>query len=417
MSNPSMLPLHTSCKDAAKQLDSHLGLSGSHLGLYFDKYFSYSRSPNNNIEAAPENKKEFLKKFNKANIPPSLEHANINQVRLIQKLNGTFKAFKTTSSFVTGMGQDHPLENGFAFHPTYGTPYLPGSSVKGMLRHFFTHHYQWQDETGKKAFLNHVFGSDNPEQPTIGNYLFFDALPTETVTMHTEIMTPHYGDWYAKGGDTKGKTKLDGTVIPGDWHKPIPIQFLAVKNATFLFAIAPRNGTTEQHDYLSFLFKGLDCILMHLGAGAKTATGFGYMAFNEEQTEKSEENALTSEEKAERARKIEEQKQKEIKENAWKETKAKEQAEAAKRAAFDSTLSTTDKWFLEKNYAECSPDGDALVFKITKPNKALKDPDLSSNFELKKAVIEVIQVHKENPIPTPSGTKQYAKRSTIHSKK
>ena len=391
MSNPSMLPLHKSCKDAAKQLDSH-------LGLYFDKYFPYYGKKNQN-ETSPKDKHKhkFLQNFKKTSIPASLEHANINQVRLIQKLNGTFKAFKTTSSFVTGMGQDHPLENGFAFHPTYGTPYLPGSSVKGMLRHFFTHHYQWQDETGKKAFLNHVFGSDNPDQPAIGNYLFFDALPTETVTMHTEIMTPHYGDWYAKGGDTKGKTKLDGTVIPGDWHKPIPIQFLAVKNATFLFAIAPRNGTTEQHDYLSFLFKGLDCILMHLGAGAKTATGFGYMAFNEEQTEKSEENALTSEEKAERARKIKEQKQKEIKENAWKETKAKEQAEAAKRAAFDSTLSTTDKWFLEKNYAECSPDGDALVFKITKPNKALKDPDLSSNFELKKAVIEVIQVHKEKP--------------------
>ncbi len=208
MSNPSMLPLHKSCKDAAKQLDSHLGLSGSHLGLYFDKYFSYSRSPNNNIEAAPENKKEFLKKFNKANIPPSLENANINQVRLIQKLNGTFKAFKTTSSFVTGMGQDHPLENGFAFHPTYGTPYLPGSSVKGMLRHFFTHHYQWGNED-KATFLNQVFGSDNPKQPAIGNYLFFDALPTETVTMHTEIMTPHYGDWYAKGGDKTENTKND----------------------------------------------------------------------------------------------------------------------------------------------------------------------------------------------------------------
>jgi len=41
---------------------------------------------------------------------------------------------KATSSFVTGMGLDHPIENGFAFLDPYGLPYLPGSSIKGVLR-------------------------------------------------------------------------------------------------------------------------------------------------------------------------------------------------------------------------------------------------------------------------------------------
>jgi CRISPR-associated protein Cmr6 len=36
--------------------------------------------------------------------------------------------------FVTGMGMEHPLENGFAFLDPYGLPYLPGSSVKGVVR-------------------------------------------------------------------------------------------------------------------------------------------------------------------------------------------------------------------------------------------------------------------------------------------
>ncbi len=39
-----------------------------------------------------------------------------------------------TAPFVTGMGMEHPLENGFAFLDPYGVPYLPGSSVKGVLR-------------------------------------------------------------------------------------------------------------------------------------------------------------------------------------------------------------------------------------------------------------------------------------------
>jgi len=39
-----------------------------------------------------------------------------------------------TAPFTTGLGIEHPLENGFAFLDPYGVPYLPGSSVKGVLR-------------------------------------------------------------------------------------------------------------------------------------------------------------------------------------------------------------------------------------------------------------------------------------------
>lgn len=36
--------------------------------------------------------------------------------------------------FTTGLGNEHPLENGFAFLDPYGLPYLPGSGVKGVVR-------------------------------------------------------------------------------------------------------------------------------------------------------------------------------------------------------------------------------------------------------------------------------------------
>ncbi len=41
---------------------------------------------------------------------------------------------RTTAPFVTGMGMEHPLENGFAFLDPHGLPYLPGSGIKGVVR-------------------------------------------------------------------------------------------------------------------------------------------------------------------------------------------------------------------------------------------------------------------------------------------
>ena len=41
---------------------------------------------------------------------------------------------QAVAPFTTGLGNEHPLENGFAFLNPYGLPYLPGSGVKGVLR-------------------------------------------------------------------------------------------------------------------------------------------------------------------------------------------------------------------------------------------------------------------------------------------
>jgi hypothetical protein len=40
----------------------------------------------------------------------------------------------STAPFATGLGNEHPIENGFAFLTPYGLPYLAGSGLKGVLR-------------------------------------------------------------------------------------------------------------------------------------------------------------------------------------------------------------------------------------------------------------------------------------------
>ena len=48
--------------------------------------------------------------------------------------SGLKLAAQSVAPFTTGLGNEHPLENGFAFLNPYGLPYLPGSGVKGVVR-------------------------------------------------------------------------------------------------------------------------------------------------------------------------------------------------------------------------------------------------------------------------------------------
>lgn len=60
-------------------------------------------------------------------------HQRQQTIALQNDALGYFPAV-STSPFMTGIGNEHPLENGFSFLNPYGLPYLPGSSVKGVLR-------------------------------------------------------------------------------------------------------------------------------------------------------------------------------------------------------------------------------------------------------------------------------------------
>ena len=48
--------------------------------------------------------------------------------------NGLRLSTTSTAPFATGLGNEHPIENGFAFLTPYGLPHLAGSGVKGILR-------------------------------------------------------------------------------------------------------------------------------------------------------------------------------------------------------------------------------------------------------------------------------------------
>lgn len=168
------------------------------------------------------------------------------------------KCFKlaTVWRFASGLGRSHPVENGFAWHHGLGTPYLPGSGVKGAMR-------AWARWT-EFANIDRVFGPERGAAAA-GSVIFLDALPVEPVTLDADVMTPHYGPWYQE------------EQTPGDWCSPVPIPFLTVgAGQTFQFALLPR--TPADASDCAVAARLLREALEKLGAGAKTAVGYGQFA-------------------------------------------------------------------------------------------------------------------------------------------
>lgn len=172
-------------------------------------------------------------------------------VRLVTARAGWAEVFTSQERFVTGLGRSHPVENGFAWHPTLGTPYLPGSSVKGLTR-------AWAVEEGCKDDADRLLGS----RTSVGEVGFLDAVPPAPVRLEADVMTPHYAGW-------------DSDHPPGDWCSPNPIPFLvAAAGTSLLIGLLPRDSQLPDEDWE--LVRGwLRAALGTAGAGAKTAVGYG----------------------------------------------------------------------------------------------------------------------------------------------
>lgn len=169
-----------------------------------------------------------------------------------------------------GMGNESVYENGFTFHPTYGIPYLPGSSLKGMTRHWAVAEGKARDE------IEAIFGTENnPKAEDLdfkqGQIIFFDAFPFPSELkegcLQPDIMNNHYPNYY------------EGEKPPADWLSPRPIPFLTMKEVEFQFHLGfiPPPGV-DRSGLLDTAKDWLEKALMESGVGAKTAVGYGRMS-------------------------------------------------------------------------------------------------------------------------------------------
>jgi CRISPR-associated protein Cmr6 len=208
-----------------------------------------------------------------------------------------------TAPFTTGLGNEHPLENGFAFLNPYGLPYLAGSGVKGVLRtaakelasdqwdaknwsHAEENRHEVHDKQGKRLFdandLDVLFGSEalDGENHLRGVLSFWDVIPQiEGNSLMVEIMTPHQSHYYQD-------KDVAGSNSPHDSGAPNPISFLTVPpksqfafhvvcNTAQLEHLAPDLAANDR--WKNLLTEAFEHAFAWLGFGAKTSVGYGAM--------------------------------------------------------------------------------------------------------------------------------------------
>ena len=236
-----------------------------------------------------------------------------------------------TAPFTTGLGNEHPLENGFAFLNPYGLPYLAGSGIKGVLRQAARElaSGDWGDSHGweqekihllerkKKpaialTVLDVLFGreadsGDNRDSDHVrGALSFWDTLPQIPGDhLAVDIMTPHQGHYYQQKTDRK----TGDSTSPHDSGQPIPISFLTLPPGTrFAFyaqcdlAHLQRLAPDLAHDnrWQQLLTAAFEHAFEWLGFGAKTAVGYGAMQVDSTALKRREHQAAELRAQAER---------------------------------------------------------------------------------------------------------------------
>ncbi|EAR23050.1 type III-B CRISPR module RAMP protein Cmr6 [Nitrococcus mobilis] len=219
---------------------------------------------------------------------------------------------RSTAPFATGLGMEHPLENGFAFLSPYGLPYLPGSGIKGVVRQAARE--LTEGEFGEpnadgwsEPAIDTLFGKPaaDDEDTRRGALAFWDAYPVpdkDKQALQVEIMTPHQTHYYT-GGQS-----------PHDSGSPNPIRFLAMPpGIRFSFYVECNRPLLEHLDASLAAAQRwqalLDAAFRHafdwLGFGAKTAVGYGAMAVDEWALGQAEQEAAEKQQAATRKAELE----------------------------------------------------------------------------------------------------------------
>lgn len=255
-----MLPLYRSVRQACAEPDRQR----ANASLIFDKLVNVWSVAQACWEVKSDEKKKFLESFKGDGYAPGdlLSDHIERRGRHVEAIGGRLMKASTEWRFVSGLGAAHPLETGFVWHRTLGVPYLPGSSVKGMMRAWADPKRGWGASASEERVAE-LFGS----QDGAGRLVVFDALPLKAPRLELDILNIHYQPYY-KGGAEQSP--------PADYLSPVLVYFLTVgEGQPFEFALAPRQGI---HGAAADVDEGiclLDEALRTLGAGARTATGYG----------------------------------------------------------------------------------------------------------------------------------------------
>jgi len=193
--------------------------------------------------------------------------ASFAHIASVRKLKAT-----PVGKIVHGLGAGHVRETALTIHSTYGIPYIPASSVKGVVRQWWIEAYGEGKETAltQSSEATAIFGT----QQQRGCVQFYDVYLVNGLQLVPEVMTVHMKKYYEKSG------------MPTDDQPPTPVSFFTVKVADVDIYLSCLHRDHQQAEQL--LKKATEWTIRALeefGIGSKTSSGYGYFRHVRDVTE------------------------------------------------------------------------------------------------------------------------------------
>ena len=255
-----------------------LTLGGDNLGLAFDRLVSKVDNPGNKEHEIKDKVLEIFSGYKVSShteLKKSYTYA-FNQWKNAIKVQSQILSFDivSLSKVIFGSGNTSALEVGVHLNKPWGVPYISGSSIKGIMASFLR-------KTGTLSLESldyvNIFGGNYDGKKYSGSVVFNDAwlYPDCDSWFERDIINPHYQKYYS------------GERFPDGMESPIPVQTLTLSSGMSFFV-----SMQGPDNLLKYLKDVLGQAFFEIGAGAKTAVGYGRfkVVASEEERKKLEES-------------------------------------------------------------------------------------------------------------------------------
>lgn len=265
----------------------------THAGLWLDRYLEYQTDVpgGQDTDDVKRARAKLIHEVAKLRAPKGYRDA---ATRRLDALSASVTGVKREARYyvvqgrcVVGLGQKGTIEAGITLEHTWGVPYLPGSSLKGVAAasaHLLADDESWRkagEDADPGASFAGLFGTTEQR----GRVVFHDAWchlerDDEALLAH-DIMTVHHPNYYQKEFGDKDFRAPDGM------DSPVPVSFITTaKDLTFAIVLEARE---EDAQWLDAAWTLLDEGLKTLGIGAKTNAGYGRLVLDETATRRAKE--------------------------------------------------------------------------------------------------------------------------------
>ena len=241
----------------------------------FRKFFDSEKFDNAIKDAAKNGASVNIVRNQIETVRNNLKEGELNDMSIFD--NSLMKAEKFVKKIVDMcISGNEEIKTGFSFDYTTGQPYIPASSVKGMLRSYFKEHRQAVSEIIKSvAKIDFSADKPSPKEKSEIELLESDIFDYNDIFLDAVV---YWGDKY-------GYMLSSDYITPHDQDhikNPVPIRILKINTGVrlefrFLLNDHTVNDKTVKKDMLKDIFTEL---LSLFGVGAKTNVGYGIMQPN-----------------------------------------------------------------------------------------------------------------------------------------